>query len=270
MFLVPFFLGAGCTPASDEDWEPEPPACDDGALADCGVRSLDVDGQTRSYLIVGDDACAGPRPLILAWHGSGTNAEYLRRRSAPTHVGEEPALVVYPQGLPRPELDDRTGWNRDPTGNDIAFFDALVAHLAAESCADADRVYSLGHSRGARFSDVLGCFRGDEHRAIATVSAGTGNVSSCEDRVPMWITHGREDEYVAFWEGEDRRDYWARNNGCEEPGWFSSFDDDQCTELVGCDVDAPVVWCPHTSRDDAGHGPPPFTDEEVSRFFGRF
>jgi polyhydroxybutyrate depolymerase len=185
-------------------------------------------------------------------------------------IGEERPVVVYPFGLPREELDGRTGWNRDPEGNDVAYFDALVAELAATSCIDPERVFSVGHSRGGRFVDVLGCFRGDEHRALASISAGTGNHASCEDSAPMWITHGRKDEYVAFWEGEDYRNRWASYDGCTAPGLFTSFPDDQCTELAGCAADTPVVWCPHTFEGEHGHGPPPFAEEEIATFFARF
>jgi polyhydroxybutyrate depolymerase len=270
MALAMFAFMVSCG-APDENWNGFPVPCDDGQLADCQMRALSSGGDERQYMVVGEGACGTETlPLILVWHGSGTNGEYARLRIAPTGIDDGPALVVYPFGLKRPELDDRTGWNRDPKGNDVDFFDSLIEALVEESCIDPNRVFSIGHSRGGRFSDVLGCFRGDDHRALATIGAGTGNVESCDDQAPMWITHGRKDEYVGFWEGEDRRNFWAKQNGCEVPGLSAFFDDDKCHLLPGCDADKEVIWCPHTATFEAGHGPPPFAEEEIGVFFARF
>jgi polyhydroxybutyrate depolymerase len=262
-------LGAACSP-SGEEWEGHPTPCPGEDKSTCRMEMLQVDGEEREYLLALPESLScddGPFPLILVWHGSGTNGQYIRQRTTLETLTAGQALMVYPQGLPRPELDGRTGWNRDPLGNDLRYFDALPTHLAQTHCVDPTRVFSVGHSRGGRFVDVLGCHRGAAHLALASISAGTGNVDSCPQSAPMWITHGRQDEYVWFWEGEDYRNRWAEKNGCRVPGFFDSFPDDVCTELSQCPEDSPVVWCPHTEEGDSGHGPPTFAGDEIWRFF---
>lgn len=260
---------SGASPEASPEFEPMPAACSDGVDDGCRVESFESGGVERTYLVTGDlDAeCRRARPLVLVWHGSGTNGEYLRRRFSLGTIDGAPVVIVYPNGLPRPELDGRTGWNRDPDGDDVRLFDEIVPHLAERHCVDAERVFSVGHSRGGRFVDVLGCYRSAAHRALASSSAGTNNVDDCPGQAPMWIAHGKKDGYVSFLEGQDWVLRWASNNGCDL-GSFDRYPDDECTELPGCDV--PVVWCPHTSTHEVGHGLPPFAAAEIEAFFARF
>ncbi len=259
--------------AADEgldEWEPTPPPCGGLTADQCRVESVVVGEDERTYMVTGDlDGDCGKRPpLVLAWHGKGVNPEYLRLRLTLEEVGGEAALVVYPAGLPRPELGGQTGWNRDPEGNDVAFFDALPNHLATGYCVDPDRVFSVGSSRGGRFVEVLACFRGSAHLGLASISAGTGNVQSCPDQSPIWITHSREDIWVHFASGLTHVNAWSTRNHCDgvDPNDSEAFPNDACTSLPGCE--APVVWCPSTHTSGGGHEPPPFAQAEIEAFFG--
>ena len=257
----------GCA-STDEEWEPFPVACMNEPEDSCSEGHLVVDGVQRTFILTQTLSKSDtPGPIVLVWHGSGTNAEYIRRRFSLPSINGAGTIVVYPNGLPRPELNYRTGWNRDPEGNDIRFFEELVSYLAERFGADQNKVFSVGHSRGGRFVDVLSCYRGSEHLALASISAGTRNVSECPGRAPIWITHGRNDSYVSFRHGKDWIRRWSRTNECgrANPG---SYPNDLCTELPGCAV--PVVWCPHTSEFEGGHGPPPFAEREIEEFFARF
>jgi poly(3-hydroxybutyrate) depolymerase len=259
---------ASCT-STEEDWDGTPQTCGGFQSDTCREETVVVDGVTRSYIVTGDLTARRPEPvpLVIVWHGSGTNGEYVRRRFSLPSIGNRSAIIVYPNGLPRPELDGRSGWNRDPLGNDIRFFDDLVDHLADLYAIDRAAVFSVGHSRGGRFVDVLACYRADAHSALAFISAGTGNVSACPGSAPIWITHGRRDGWVGFKNGVDWVRRWAANNGCD-PVRPRTFANDECTVLPGCGVE--VVWCPHTSDFENGHGPPPFAEEEIERFFARY
>ncbi len=255
---------------AEEPWNGTPTPCEGVASSACRMESLEVAGVRRPYLVTGalDAACTTRHPLVIGWHGSGSNGEYLRRRFALQAIGGEAVIMVYPDGLPRPELGGRTGWDRSPMGGDIALFDALPAHVADAHCVDATRVFSVGSSRGGRFTDVLGCHRGRAHRALASISAGTANLTECPERAPMWISHGRFDKEVLFIEGEDWLRRWAGYNRCATGAASAMFPDDACTELAGCEV--AVVWCPSTTAIENGHGVPPFAVAEVDRFFARF
>lgn len=242
--------------------------------AACRVDSVVVDGQPRTYLLSpppGPSCPDGPLPVVFAWHGSGGNGAQLRSYLGLEEVTAGRAVFVYPDGLPRDELDGFTGWNRDPDGADLRFFDALSQVLDHEPCADTTRVFSVGHSRGGRFVEVLACHRADGHRALAAIAAGAWNVTACPGgQAPLWITHGRTDATVGFWQGKILRGSWARRNRCEAVSWFDHFEAGRCTPLPGCGAAAPVVWCPHEEELWDGHGVPSFAPISIWTFFERF
>ena len=254
------------SPNKPPEWwdEDTPSACEGESTSDCRQESIDVEGVERTYLVTGslDAHCNKPGPLVLVWHGSGGNGEWIRRRFSLSSIGREDTIVVYPN----------TGrfsyWNRDLKGEDIRLFDALLRHVAGRYCVDPRRVFSVGHSNGGRFVEVLGCHRGQAHRALASIAAAASYVTSCPTRAPMWITHGRKDRLLPISNGKAWLRTWASLNGCDKVGFAASFPDDICSEVSGCDI--PVVWCPHTSNDLQGHGVPPFAEVEIERFFERF
>jgi len=256
------------------DWRIAP--CPDETDETCGVGSLVVGERERTYVVSrrnGYDCSAGDLPLILAWHGSGGNGASFRANMnddfedldfEATVAGR--ALVVYPDGIEHGDCRGRTCWDREPDGYDTAFFDALVAQLADDYCVDTSRVFSVGHSRGGRFVEVLACHRSDSHVAVASISAGDGNVEACPGNVPIWLTHAHDDATIGFDQGENHRDAWAERNGCDAIADPATFPDDACTTLSGCG-DTPVVWCPTNEPEWDGHAIPEIADEEIWAFF---
>lgn len=257
-----------------EDWRIEPCVGEDAGT--CEVGELRVDGVRRTYLVGrlgGYDCSASNVPLVLYWHGSGANGASDRRAVNETFAGLElertigaSALVVYPDGLEHPDCGGRTCWERDPSGRDVRFFDALVPHLAERYCVDPERVFSIGHSRGGRFVEVLACHRAGAHVAVAMIAAGPDNVDDCPGSLPVWLSHGVDDEVIAFRHGEAHRDAWAERNGCDPPAAQESALD-TCTPLRGCPESRPVVWCPTRVRAWQGHAVPLLADEEIGAFF---
>jgi polyhydroxybutyrate depolymerase len=159
----------------------------------------------------------------------------------------------------------RTCWDRDPVGRDVEFFDALVEFLSNSYCIDPKRVFSVGHSRGGRFVEVLACNRDESHRAVASIAAGVNNVTRCGGNPPIWLSHSVQDEIIDFGDGESHRRAWAERNGCDPPKRDAPLD--TCTKLSGCPVDNPVVWCPTSEEDWKGHAVPGLADEEIWKFF---
>ena len=232
-----------------------------------------VDGARRTYLLSRPPTShcpAGPLPIVFAWHGSGGNGAQLRSYLALEHAIAGRAVVVYSDGLPRDETDGFTGWNRDPDGDDLRFFDVLLETLGREPCIDTTRVFSVGHSRGGRFVEVLACRRARSHRAFAMIAAGAWNVKDCAGQTPIWIAHGRSDSTVGFWQGKLLRRAWARRNSCEPVSWFDHYETGRCTPLPGCNAATPLLWCPHEEELWGGHGVPSFAAPAIWSFFGSF
>lgn len=257
-----------CCGSGRRDWRIS--ACEGETAATCRLDRVLVDSQSRTFLVSqppGGRCPDGPLPIVFAWHGSGGNGAQLRSYLGLDEVVAGHAVVVYPDGLPRSETGGFTGWNRDPDGDDLHFFDAMLEALGREPCLDRTRVFSVGHSRGGRFVEVLACQRAEAHRALAMIAAGAWNVASCPGRAPLWMAHGRDDSTVGFWQGKLLRGAWADRNGCDEVSFFDGFPTGRCTSLPGCSPETPVVWCPYEGSPWDGHGVPDFAPAAVWSFF---
>ncbi len=131
--------------------------------------TMKVDGVEREALVYEGQGPipAGGRPLIFAWHGHGGGMKQASF-SYDIHDAWPEATVVYPQGLPTKGKTDaagvKRGWQQNvgqENDRDIHFFDALLTYVMVNSKIDKSRIYSMGHSNGARFSYVLWQSRGN-------------------------------------------------------------------------------------------------------------
>lgn len=222
-----------------------PPGC--GLVgAPTGVLSnqtITVGGHARTYLLSVPRSYDPNTPLalIFGWHGHGGNGDGARQGFAiePAAVGG--AIFVYPDGLGGA---GNTDWDRTATGIDVALFDALVSYLAGSYCIDRNRIFSIGASAGAYFTNALGCYRGDVLRAIAPVAGGPPNAATCAGHVGAWVAHASNDPLVDFTNGGiATRDFWIRKNGCLTTLAPVAVGPSDCEEYQGCLPDLPVVWC---------------------------
>lgn len=201
-------------------------------------RSVTVGPLTRSYYIHFPPDYDGrqPRPLVLAFHGGGVNAETMIYFCGLSQKADEAGfIVVYPEGsghAPRART-----WN---AGNccghawrhevdDIAFVRALLDELERIAAIDPQRVYATGMSNGAMMSYRAASEMADRFAAIAPV-AGPMAIDRCQPRrpVPVIHFHGTADEYTPYRGGKGLRsssqtafhsvDFtiraWVEANGC--------------------------------------------------------
>lgn len=244
----------------------------DGCGADPGAegpqdRMLVVEGTDRHYIVVvppGYDPNTA-YPVVFGWHGRGGTAMVARLYFGIEEASDGAAIFVYPDGLPQADMMDQTGWNLMADGEDVAFFDAMLADVGSTLCVDAGRVFSAGHSFGGFMSNALGCFRGGTIRAIAPV-AGGGPYGQCTGQVATWIAHGSLDEVVPLMFGEMSRDSWAAANGCDA-SMSEAVDPAPCVAYLGCDAGYPVHWCLHDIPDFMGHTWPAWAGKGIWNFF---
>ena len=226
-------------------------------------ETIDVGGTARSFVLVVPRSVDGmtPVPLIFGFHGFNGTGDSASQYFDLT--GSEPAIYAYPQALPLPGQNGGVGWDMEPDGVDVAFFDALLTALAAEHCIDLSRVFSAGHSHGASFSNHLGCYRPDALRAIAPVAGGGPWAGRCTGSVSAMLIHGSADMDVPISNGIDSRDHWLEANGCA--GSMSAPSDPApCEAYDGCAE--PVLWCEHPG----GHEWPSFAGPGIRGFFLSF
>ena len=195
--------GDGGTPAGGRSpaatTEPGRGACAGGpnpAIVPGQTSSLSVvsNGRGRTYLLYAPPGYDGtrPLPLVLNFHGLGSNGEEQHRYSGLVPIAErEGFLVASPDGINR-------AWLTNPWVNDIAFTKDLVAEISRLACVDAGRVYATGMSNGGFMSAALACAAGDVVAAVAPVAGMTGVSELCGEPVPFIEFHGTDDRIVPY------------------------------------------------------------------------
>jgi len=148
-----------------------------------------------------DDAT--PMPVVLNWHGLGSNGPDQVGFSGYAALAEtEGFIVIAPTGVPSPG-DTRNSWelepDQDPTRDDLAFANELLDLVIESLCVDQTRVYTTGMSNGGYFSSVLVCEMSDRIAAAASVAA-LSHADDCEpERVVPYIGfHGTDDVVVPY------------------------------------------------------------------------
>jgi len=185
-----------------------------------------------------------PYKLIFIWHALNQKIENLYP-SKLEKISAGGAIFVYPQGLEY--LSAGLGWYTNNGSIDLKFYDDLYRNITANYCIDKSQVFSYGHSFGALMSNSLACFRGDQLKAVSSVSGiNYFENSSCDFNTNMIISHGKSDDHpvVNYTNGLKSLEFWKRNQQCS---------DDFTINEIGCQVFRRCIknltWCPY----DGGH-----------------
>ncbi len=167
--------------------------------------SFEFEDRTRVYELVVPTSYdeAVPTPLVLNWHGLGSNGpDQLGFSEYPALAEKEGFLVVAPTGISAPgQL--RNSWELtdadDPTRDDVAFAEAVLDRVIASACVDEARVYTTGLSNGGYFSSRLVCELADRIAAAASVAALVHPDDCRPSRpVPYLAFHGVDDKIVPY------------------------------------------------------------------------
>lgn len=218
-------------------------------------------GVTRHYKFfvpVGYDPAA-PTPLVLNFHGFGSNAgQQVFFSDMNTKADEAGFLVAYPDGLPND--DGSQSWNAgtccadDLERDDVGFARALVDHIEKQACVDPDRVFSTGMSNGGYMSFALGCEAADWVAAIAPVSGALGlEAAACQPSRPIstLVINGTADPLVDYAAASASVDTWKTKLGCTgDPTASTTTGTVTCDEWDGCDGDATLMFC---TAEGMGH-----------------
>ncbi len=209
---------SGCGRAPD----PRPTVVGSGDV----VQTLAVDDATRSYRLAVPIHYrpTNPSPLILLFHGSGSNALQQSVYSVmPARAARVGFLVATPDAIAEQwqlsAPDARTA--------DLTFVSDLIASLSARYCVDPARVYTAGISLGSEFSAIVACAVPHRIAAMGLVAAEFP-LRPCRGPIPVLAFHGTADPLVPYTNGGTGRAYpgvhlpgaeqnlaaWARFDGC--------------------------------------------------------
>ena len=151
--------------------------CDSLLDPDAGsvrTQTIVVGGLIRYYEWAAPDGDQA-RPVLLAFHGAGGNANEYRMNSELVAPAIEAGYVV---AFPQAANETGRTWaigcagctQGDELGiDDVAFVDAVLHDLAMRAKIDRTRVYATGFSMGGWFTYALACQRGNIVQAIAAI-----------------------------------------------------------------------------------------------------
>jgi len=180
--------------------------------------SLNHDNRRRTYRLhlppAYDDSTE--LPLVIALHGSTSNADTFARNTAFAEKADaEGFIVVIPNGSGRlPNLiltwnvGKCCGYSTRIHSDDVGFLRALIESLSANLAVDPDRVYVTGSSNGAMMSFAAACELSDLIAGVGSVS-GALIWSPCEPEQPVSVLmiNGGQDDLVPIEGG------WLDNPG---------------------------------------------------------
>lgn len=183
-------------------WNPHfgPPACA------AEEHTITVDGLERSYLVVCPADAAGPRPVVLAFHGGRGNARQMQRYSRFDALAKkEQFVVVYPEALYGNWNDGRgVRFLRAQRENvdDMKYVRAVVDDVAKHCPIDRSRIFATGISNGAFISHRLAAEASDLVAAVAPVVGGMAppiaEKFSPEFPVSILIIQGDADPLIPY------------------------------------------------------------------------
>ena len=230
--------------------------------------SLQVDGVEREALVYApaEKPKSSGSPLVFVFHGHGGTMKSAARSMRFYEIWPE-AIVVYPQGLNTPTRVDpegkRPGWQRsvgDQKDRDLRLFDAILADIEKKHSIDRRRVYAMGFSNGAVFTDVLWAERPGVLAAVAPI-AGLPLEPAQFNPVPKpaFIIAGRKDQLVKFSNQQEMIDKVRDVNGATGKGTSAG----QGFTRYKSDSGTPVQTLIHPG----GHLVPPEAVRLITEFF---
>ncbi|HEU0075813.1 MAG TPA: PHB depolymerase family esterase [Dehalococcoidia bacterium] len=221
----------GNAPANASE-RPPAASCDAAAATGPSIETLESGGTQRSYRLFVPSSydASTPMPLVLNFHGFGSNAlEQERYSDFPALAEREGFIVATPDGTNSPQRWYIYGQLEPGYVDDFGFTGELIDAISARYCIDSSRVYATGISNGGGITSLLGCRLNDRIAAIAPVAGSPYSPPACSGAGPMPVVafHGTDDALVPFEGGpggrlglpinpvRDNMRGWAEHNGCD-------------------------------------------------------
>ena len=232
--------------------------------ATSAVERMQVNGQTRTYLLH-RPAAPGPRPTIIMLHGfNGTGANIARQSGLDRLAPQSGLVAVFPDRLPQLQ-----GWNFFPPGkeppmllertravggapDDVGFLKGLVAELVRRGIADPKRIYLAGLSNGSFMTLRMICADAGMLAAVALLVGGMPELLGADCRpakpVAALMINGTADRVVPYAGG-------MVQPGNAFPAWSTERLVEFFRRLDGCSADAEQSVLPSASphKVEAAH-----------------
>ncbi len=191
-----------------------------------------------------------PYRLVFGMHYMGGSAEAVAKREAYYGLrnqkdAKENTIFVAPHGytteLDRSGKEKENPW-RCYDDKDHVFFDEFLTYLNENLCIDTSRVFSVGFSFGAMFSNALAQDFQDRLRGVVVFSTMDQVIYMPKNKgLPIaWMgTVGMSDDLCTPKLGRSARDRILKNNG--KPDAEGNFTD--ARSETADEYTFPVKWC---------------------------
>jgi len=162
-------------------------------------------GVARHFLLHVPPSYDGmPIPLVLNFHGYGSNSRQQENLSGMSQKADEVGfIVVYPDGLASYPQSVKQAWYTGPGGQgdaDRQFMRDLIDHLEDRYTIDPKRIYATGISNGGEMTDRLACDLSDVIAAVAPDAGAYNFWENCGPSrpVPVLAFHGLDDAIIPY------------------------------------------------------------------------
>lgn len=223
-----------------------------------GTHRMTSAGLNREYIVsLPNNYNANlPNRLVFGMHWMNGSAEAVAGWSQwfglKARDTQQNTIFVAPQGY-----TNGSPW-RGGDNRDHIFFDDLNAHLASNLCVDKSRIFSVGFSFGAMYTNALAQTHQDVLRGIVLYATADYNIyfpANTGKPLAFMAVHGLNDPTTPITSGRRSRDRFVANNGCVTPGTVPEArrGSSHVTYDYQCPSNYPVRW---TTFDGAHTYPP--------------
>jgi poly(3-hydroxybutyrate) depolymerase len=175
-------------------------------------------GLDREYIvnIPNDYDPSTPHRVVFGMHWYNGSADAVQGWSkwfGLKALDKDATLFVAPNGTGDPPL-----WTQGE--KDHAFFDDLVKLLNSDLCVDKSRIFSVGFSFGAMFTNSLAQTHQDVLRGVVVYAAADYNIyfpPNTGKPLAYMGVHGLKDPTCPIASGRSSRDRFVKNNQCTVP-----------------------------------------------------
>lgn len=180
------------------------------------TNNLNVNGNTRKYLVYRPSGISSVRAVVTVLHGGGgLGLDVAELGVHPLSVfrtvaDKEKFLVVYPEGSP--DIQGNFGWNdcrsddaSGSRGDDLTFLKQLNSKLSSELKIESAQHFLTGTSNGALMTFTYAFHFPESLNAIAVSSGNLPQFpesGSCSEGssipIPILLNHGTSDPAMPF------------------------------------------------------------------------
>lgn len=168
------------------------------------LLEFDIEGQSRRVLLFVPDAPnAGPRTLMVVFHGRGDD-DTAFANAVQLHRDWPDAIIAYPRGELR-EGSTMRGWQYrvgDQGDRDLALVDRLLEETTRRHGTRPDRTHAAGFSNGGHFVLLLLAERPEAFATFTVIGSVHPAFESDAPPKPVLYLFGRG-------EGRKYKDDWA-------------------------------------------------------------